>query len=513
MNKLTKLSFLFAGICFVSVVLVRFLIGDWVPFCWLALGLGIFFLAFGVFKDRAFFSEFMSMKTTKEGMSMGVLILMMFGVLIAVNFLGIRHYKTWDLSLSQSNTLSDQSVKLVKNLKSDLTAMFFYKKGVEGNEENRRMFRELIKKYQDQNDKVKLNFVEVNEQPDLAKEYGVDKGSGVSFLDYEGRRNRIEKIDEQEFTSALVKVTRSTTKTIYFTIGHGEKNIQENREALGLGSLRQMLESNRYTVKELAFSQNPEVPQDADVIFIAGPTQAFQDVELNALENYLKNGGNVFAAVESQTNTGLNKLFEKVGVQFANNYILNVVGTVMGKAVNQGPTMGAVFSAENQITKSFGRGEFTLFRTPQALLRGAVPEGVTIDELVKTTSDAMAFPSLKVQADGPTGAYVFVEEVTGRWPGVTAPDARPFTSIVAGDVDFLTNQMLYQNLNRDLVLNSVATLAKEEDLISITPKEPLATQMMLTDTKFMIFLFAFIIPLPLLLLGTSIGLYVRRRNA
>ncbi len=174
--------------------------------------------------------------------------------------------------------------------------------------------------------------------------------------------------------------------------------------------------------------------------------------------------------------------------------------------------MGVVFSSDNQITKSFGRGEMTLFRNPQGLLRGAVPPGVVIEELVKTTSEAMAFPSLKIQADGPIGSFVLVTQVKGKWPGAEQ-GAKEFNSIIAGDVDFLSNQMLYQNLNRDLVLNSIASLAKEEDLISITPKEAQATSLMLTETKFSLFLFGFVIPLPLLLLGASIGLYVRRRNA
>ncbi|MNL51037.1 hypothetical protein D3C87_1741030 [compost metagenome] len=121
----------------------------------------------------------------------------------------------------------------------------------------------------------------------------------------------------------------------------------------------------------------------------------------------------------------------------------------------------------------------------------------------------MAFNSLSVSAEGPQGIYTLVDEVTGTWPG----GDKPFAMIVAGDVDFLTNQLLYQNLNRDLVLNAIASLAKEENLISITPKEAQATQMFMTETKFGIFLFAFIIPLPILLLGISISLWMRRRNA
>lgn len=512
MSKLGKIAFLFSGISLVSMSITRYLLGDWVPFCWLALGFAVFFLVGGLVKDRAFFKEFFTMKTTKEGMSMGVLIVLMVAVLTIVNYLGVKYYRTWDFSSSQTNTLSDQSVQLLNGLDSDLKILFFYKKGVEGNDENRRLFRELVKKYQDQSSKVVLDFVEVNERPDVAKDYGVDKGSGVVFVDYKGRRNRIEKIDEQELTSALVKVTREQNKTIYFTIGHGEKNLNDNREGLGIGALKVMLENNRYTVKELALIQTPKIPQDADVVVVAGPVQEFQANEILALEEYLKTGGSVFLAVEPLNTVGLEKLVGKVGLKFENNYIFNVVETVMGKGINQGPAMGAVFSATNKITKSFGRGEVTMFRFPQGLRQENPPQGIVIDEIVKTPPNSVAFKSLNITGDAPEATYTLVDEVSGRWPGA-AEDAKPFTLIVAGDVDFLSNQMLYQNLNRDLVLNSIASLANEESLISITPKEAQATQMVMTEAKFGVFLFAFVIPLPLLLLGMSVGLYLRRRNA
>lgn len=512
MSKLGKISFLFSGISLVSASITRYLLGEWVPFCWVAFALAVFFLGLGLAKDRAFFKEFFSMKTTKEGMSMGTLILLMVAVLVIVNYLGVKHYKAWDFSTAQTNTLSEQSIKLVKSLDSDLKVLFFYKKGVEGNEENRRLFRDLIKKYQDQSNKVQLNFVEVNERPDLAKEYGVDKGSGVVFLDYKSRRNRIEKIDEQEFTSALVKVTREKNKTIYFTVGHGEKDLNDKQEGLGLGSLKMMLENNRYTVKELPLTQSAKIPEDADVIVVAGPVQGFQDFEISALEAYLKKGGSLFLAIESQNTVGLEKLVNPLGVYFENNYVLNVVDTVMGRGINQGPTMGAVFSESNKITKSFGRSEVTLFRYPQGLKKKDVPAGVVVDEIVKTTPNAIANDTMQIRGEGVEATYTLVNEITGRWPG--SDDKTPsFSVIVAGDVDFITNQMLYQNLNRDLLLNSIAALAKEENLISITPKDPQATKMFMTETKFGVFLFAFIIPLPILLLGASVGLWLRRRNA
>lgn len=515
MSKLGKISFLFAGLSLVSMTIIRSLIGEWVPFCWLALFMAIFFTGFMIFWDRKFFKEFITMKTTKEGMSMGVLIGLMLALLIVVNYLGVKHYATWDFSSAKSNSLSDQSVKIVKSLDADLKVLFFYKKGVEGNEENRRMFRELIKKYQDETKVIQLDFVEVNERPDLAKEYGVDKGSGVVFLDYKGRRNRIEKIDEQEFTSALVKVTRTKNKNIYFTVGHGEKDLEDAKEGLGLNALKVMLENNRYSVKTLPLIQSQKVPDDADVVVIAGPIQKFQDYEVVALEQYLKDGGSLFLALEPQNSADLEVLVKKMGLELQNNYIVNVVDTVLGRGISQGPTSASIFSPTNQITKGFGQSEVTMFRFPQAIKNIGAGEGLSVDELVRTSPNAEAFSALNLKGHGVAGSYALIDEVSGQWQQDPQgkPSAKKFAVILAGDVDFMTNQMLYQNLNRDLVLNSVAALAKEESLISISAKEPQATQLILTETKFAIFLFAFIIPFPILLLGVSIGLYVKRRNA
>ncbi|AHI05215.1 ABC-type transport system involved in gliding motility [Bdellovibrio bacteriovorus W] len=513
MTKIGKINFLISGISLVCMAIARYLIGEWVPFTWLCLAFAVITFIFGCFKERSFLKEFFSMKTTKEGMSMGTLIVLLIAILVIVNYLGVKYYKTWDFSSAQVNTLSPQSIQLIKGLDSDLKVYFFYKKGVEGNEENRRLFRELIKKYQDETTKIQLDFVEVNERPDLAQDFGVDKGSGVVFLDFKGRRSRIEKIDEQEFTSALVKVTRESVKTIYFTIGHGEPSLNETREGLGLGSLKSLLENNRYSVKDWAITQNPHIPQDADVIFVVGPTQGFQKFEIELLEKYLSAGGSLVLALESQSTVGLEALAEKVGLGFQNNFVFNVVETALGRAINQGPTVGAVFSESNKITKNFSRGEVTIFRFPQGISRkSAAPEGVIVDDIVRTTPSAVASNTRTATGgEGAEGSFTLVSEVTGVWP--QSKGDKNFSLIMAGDMDFLSNQMLYQNMNRDLVLNFTAALAKEENLISIIPKDPQATELFLTETKFNLFLFGFIIPLPLILLGTATGIWLRRRNA
>ncbi len=511
MQRLTKISFLFSILSFISMMLVRYLISAWVPYCWVALGLAGIFLAFALYFDRRFFADFLTMKTTKHGMNMGVLILLVFVFLGVVNFIAVRKYKTFDFSLSQVNTLSQQSIKLLKSLDGDLRVIFFYKKGVEGNDESRKQFRDLVKKYQDQSEKVKLEFVEVNERPDLASDFGVDKGSGVVFLVYHDRRNRIDKIDEQELSSALVKVTRESKKTIYLTSGHGEKNLDDAKEADGANALKLLLESNSYVVKTLAPSG--QIPADADLLIIAGPSQDFLDFELIALENYLKKGGSVLLALESQHGESFKKILARLGLELQNNYIWNLVETPLGRGLNQGPVMGSVFSQNSEITKSFGKDEVTLFIHPSSLRRlPEAPKSLAIDDLVRTSNSAVGYKTLEIRGEGAPGPFTLANTVKGRLSDADSK-APEMNVVVVGDAHFLDNQMLFKNLNRDLLLNSIAFLAKEEGLISISPKEPQKTELNLTQITFTFFIFGFVIPLPLLMLGMSVGLWAKRRSA
>jgi ABC-type uncharacterized transport system involved in gliding motility auxiliary subunit len=513
MSKLGKIYYLMAGISLVCFALFRFLLGTWVPFLWVCLGLLTLFLGLAWWKDRSFYRDFFSMKTTKQGMSMGGMIATTLVLLIAVNFIAVRKYKTFDFSAAKINTLSDQSVKLLGQLQDELKVLYFYQKGTEGVEENRHAFIEIMKKYQDQSSAVKLEFVDVNERPDLTEKYGVTKNNGIVFLEYKGRKSQIQKIDEQEITSALVKVTREKDKSIYITLGHGERDLEDGKEASGAQFLKQLLEGNRYTVKPLNLINSPKVPEDADVVMIVGPTQSFMDAEVTALENYLKAGGSLVIAVEPKIKHNLGRILADVGAVLKDNYLVNFMDTPIGRAVNPQGTAGSIFSPTQQITKPFGKSQVTVFRLPQEVGQAEkLPAGISAEALVRTSDKTMAFSDTKFQGEGKIGSYALAQIFTGHLAGVD--EKSPAMSVVLfGNSDFMSNQLLYQNLNRDLVLNTVASLVKEENLISISPKEVGITKMQITPTQFTMFVFAFILPLPLAFLALSIALWFRRRYA
>lgn len=513
MSKLSKLSFLFSGLSLICLLVARMVLGGWIHALWVPLGLFLLFLIFPLVKDGRFFAEFFTMKTTKRGLSMGTMILLVLAALVLVNVIAVRKYKTWDFSATKSNTLSEQSIQLIKSLDSDLKVTFFYKTGQEGMEENRRAFRELIKKYQDQSDRIRLDFVEINERPDLAADYGVNKGSGQVFLEYKGRRNRIDKIEEQEFTSALIKATQEKQKTVYYVTGHGEMDPEDAREAGGGNAFKQLLENNRYVFKTISLGSVAKIPDDADAVVVAGPQSGFVERELTILENYLKAGGSLWLALKSKKTGGLEKLLAKVGIIPENNYVLNVVFVPgQGTGVSNGPTEATQFSPTHPITKVFGRNDRVVMQLPMGLKQDKVPAGVTVEDIVRSPDGSMAFNTLEITKEGPTGTFAFVSAVKGRWPGLDEK-AKEFNLVVSGDSNFAANALLFQNLNRDLALNTVSFLAKEEGMISIAPRDPAVTKMSFTESKAFMYLWLFIIPLPLLMAAVAVGLGVRRRFA
>lgn len=510
MGSLAKICFTLSGLSLVSFGLVRFLLAMWVPFLWVALALFVLFMLIGFYLERSFFKEFFSMKTTKQGMSMGALIALVFIFLTAVNIIGVRKYKTFDFSLAQVNTLSPQSIQLVQNLKEDLKVIYFYKQGTEGVEQNRRSFIDLLKKYQDQSEKIKLEFVEINERPDLTEQYKVNQGTQTVIMVYQGRQSRIEKIEEQEITSAIVKVVRSTDKKIYFLSGHQELGIEAAKDGQSLALFKELLTSNRYQTVEHSFTKSTQVPQDADVLVIAGPKMNFLDVELKAIQDYLHCGGSLILALETGFKTGLEPLLKSIGVTAQNNYIATVLQTPMGTAVDPRFARGSVFSATNQITKPFSGNQFTVFRLPTALIKAKeIPAGIVVDEVVKTNESVMGFNDTKFDKEGTKGPYTLAVTAVGKLPNSNAQ--AEFRMLIVGDSDFLNDQYLYQNLNRDLALNAISYLAKEENMISITPKEVQTSELNLTPTGFTLFIFGLIIPLPLVFFISSGVLWYRRR--
>lgn len=516
MSQKGRLALAVAVFCFLCLGGLYFALRVWMPFMWGFLISSVLAFLTWVFYDRKILIEFFSLKTTKYGIDMGAIIFLSVLFIAVLNFVGARHTKTFDFSANQMNSLSDQSKKLASALQADFVVKFFYKYGADQVENNKKAFRDLVKKYQDVNSKIQLEFVEMNEKAKLTQEYGATKGSGEAFIEYKGNKNRIENYTEQDLTNAIIKVTRTNKKIIYFLEGHGERSIDDEKDEASLFGFKQLLEKNSYVIKKLSLISTPEVPQEADTVVIAAPTQSFQEHEVKAIESYLVRGGSVLVTLSTaKVPTGLQKIMTAVGLDIESFYVFNVFNTPMGQVVNsQSPTVAVVYSPLSEITKVFGPNQMTVFRQPHPLKDLTRNEKIKLEYIVKTPESSVALKDLdSSDYTGKPQSYNLAAEIKGFY----GTGEKEFSMVVISDINFMTNILLYQNLNRDLALNSVSALAKDLDLVSVTPKETMATKMLLSPPEFnQFFKFTVVglfLPLPFLFMIIALVLWYKRRHA
>lgn len=491
---------------------LRLLLGlDWMQL-WMPPAVCFGLMVAAVVKDIDFFKEFMSMRTTKHGLNMGTLILLVLVLLFGVNFLLFRHNPKIDLTTEKLNTLSDQSKKIVQSLDSDLEVRAFFTSRSEDDEREKARFKAVIQLFEDESHKVKVSFVDPNRRPDLKKEFNVEASGSVVFS-YKGKNTTVTDFTEEIITNALIKVTRDRNKVIAFMQGHGEVDLASDKADGGL-SFKKMLEDTSYEVRSFSFVQTGALPTDADLIVVAGPKQPLLKPEVDALLEYAKKGGNLLLAADPGRPHNFKDFAKNFGVEFHDDYVLDQVGQLIGASAAL--AIGLEYSQTSEMTKGFQGNMMTGFQLAGRFTKlPTVPPTLRIDEVVKTGPASFAKKSIegKVQFDpknDPKGPHAILVSVEGK---LQESSAKEFRSVLAADSDIFTNQLLNFQLNRSLIGNAVAFLAKDQDLISIRPKEPKGSRVTITETQLMLFKLLVMIPLPIILFVTSLVIWLRRRGA
>ena len=95
---------------------------------------------------------------------------------------------------------------------------------------------------------------------------------------------------EQDLTNALIKAMSTMERKVYFLQGHGEKEPNKT-ERDGYSASAASLRRDNYMVERLVLAQMKDVPDDATVVLIAGPTTDILPTEAEALRRYLAKRG------------------------------------------------------------------------------------------------------------------------------------------------------------------------------------------------------------------------------
>ena len=483
-------------------------------------------------------------RETKLGAMMSISVAAVLAILIGINWAVTRRDKRWDLTASASYTLSDQTVKVLTNLKSPVKVLVFDTPG------GFQRFRDSLTMYSTASPNLQVEYVDMDREPARAREYAI-ASPGTVVMEYDGRREKVMSEREQDLTNNLIKVTTGRQVKAYFVQGHGEKDILGN-DRPGYASVVEALKRDNYTVDKIVLAQSAAgVPADASVLIIAGPTADYLKPEVDAIRTYLRKGGKALFMLDppvgesARTTPTLEALLKEWGITVGHDVVIDASG--MGQLLGTDASVPVVANyPQHDVTQNFDL--LTAFPLAQSVAGTAGTElGMALTENVINTSDrSWSEADVKSLA---TGGKVSLDEAAGdhRGPitialslGMDAPDASPSAPagasgdkpadgakpgekpadapkkpqmriMVVGDSDFASNAAAGIQGNADLFVNMNNWLTQQEDLISIHPRDAGDRRVTMTADQQRRVLWLSLLFIPGLILGLGVYSWWQRR--
>jgi len=457
-----------------------------------------------------------------------------------ISVINVRHYRRADLTERGTYTLDKRTADMLDNVKKPLRIIgtMVQNPNPAGQEMFNNVIRgrasEMLEEYANHSrfvDYIPLNpYADPEARAKLEAELNLEILRDSVIFEYEGKNKVIEFTElvaqspfpgmaappmfkgEEAFTGALQSLVEGKTTKIYFVVGHGEKDLEEyDRD--GISSLAEQVRGDNCDVKPCEL---PELPDDCDVLVIAGPKKPFAEAEIDALRTYLteKNGGLIVLldpAVGETMSSGLESFLRTQGIVVETDQAL----VAPSSALRLGPRGIEMGWSIEIATTHYGGGMGPMGGPPHAIVRdmknirsafllacpvspaagpampggyGQPPRGDPYaSELVKTSErvfakagvDPAALDDLRVDDKADRAGPLTIAVARGKTdeqppPMMRGPMGPPPAGrlVVFGDSDFVTNTYLDRGVtgNGTLFRNSVAWLARKEYKIGIPPR-------------------------------------------
>lgn len=414
-------------------------------------------------------------------------------ILGMLGFLATRYPQRFDWSEAGVHTLSDQSQKVLAALEGDVSVLALVSKVDE------QPVRELLDKYAYVSPRFRVEYADPNVRPGLLEQYGItpdELGKGLVRIAIGDESVKVTELDEEKITNAMVKLTRTGEKIVYFLEGHGERAIEgeEGKARDGYARAAEALHNENYSVSPLLLASTGEVPADADAVVMAGVRRPLLDVERQALEAYLARGGSLFVGIDPRVRGDLVQQLDAWGVVLGDDVVIDRTLALFGRAMTP---FAASYDPGHEITR--GLRDPSLFHEVRSVkAKAGFSEIVfTGDGSWGETDLALLDSEGKVAQDDVDLAGPVPVAVAGRptLPGDGAPPAPAEGEeaaaakddprlVVFGDADFAANEFLDAYSNRNLFVNSVNWLLGDVEAISIRPSQSRASRFELSAEQF-----------------------------
>ncbi len=520
------LGFIALICCFVTIACV--FLKAWLPFGFF---LFISLITFGIFiKFRSF--ELKNLFTSRQlryGVNVTVSLMGIIGIAVFINIIvSQRIDKSIDISKYKHYSISEQSKQILKNLNREINVIAFFR---DTNPE-RSLVQEQLETYQRESKLINVVFKNPDLQIDLKEKYDI-RIDGTTVFDSGDRFERVTIVNEQAFTTAILKLIQDKTQKVYFLTGHGEHGI-DGSSNFRYSQVKLELEKVNYTTHQLTLLKETRVPEDCDVLVIAGPKKPIKTQEIRMIDRYLKNDGKLLLLLDPSINTvedihsGLVTLMQKWGVKIGNDFVIDRQHFYVFSEGSIGLNLNFIY---HEITQHYVNETI-----PFIYCRSVSPSDENQDKLsVKTilqTKSALGISWAETERDedgafssngytpntdlpGPVSVGVIVEEKNDAVRSNS--DTTPTRIVIIGDSDFATDA-IFATDNPDVpayapfISSIINWLSYDEELITIdkpNPKSEILRMMDDNQKRVVQVISVFLLPILIFIAGLVVWWYRR----
>ncbi len=440
--------------------------------------------------------RFSTRRSTRLGFNSILMVSLFAAILVILNFLAARHSVRWDLSETQRFTLAAQTHEVLRGLAQDVKITVF----VKGTGQAFDTYRDLLGSYRQASPRLTVEFIDPERRPAVTRQYGITRPN-TAVLESGSRSTRVTVPSEAELTAALLRISKDTKKRVVFLDGHGERNIHsETREGYSLAT--DALVHQGYEVDTLTLLQESRVPSQVSVLVIAGPSRTITEAEQKRIADYVAGGGRLLILLDPQSRAHIDGLLGQWGVEAGKGALVDMQDRL----------------AQGDLTSLMVR-TFTEHEITQDLNELSIPvlfpvsRHLTFDEengkawnfvpLARTSTRSWAETDIEAlnsrvisfnEGEDVRGPLPFAAVLT---PKEVAEDGKPQAAVVVvGNSAFASNVYVNFPGNTDFLLHTVAWLAEEHELLSITPKDPGFRPFVASPTQQRILLYTQVLLLP-----------------
>jgi gliding motility-associatede transport system auxiliary component len=456
-------------------------------------------------------TELLKARQTRYVAYATVYVLVVLTAVVIANFLANRHDKSYDATANKRYSLSEQTAKIVKGLKQDATITYF--------DQSTRFPRakDLLGEYSNLSPKIHVDYVDPDKKPQETREAGVTN-YGTAIVQVGASKEEAKSFTEEGITGAIIRTLKHTTRTVCFVAGSGEHQIDDS-DRNGYSKFKDLLGKDNYVAKSIDLLQKAEVPGDCTVLVVGGPTRDYQQPEVDAIKQYVEDGGRAFFMLDpplkigramTADNDAFAALLQSWGVTPEKDLILDL--NPIGQLLGVGPQVALVRNYDSHAIVEGMKGTATGFPLSRSL---DVKNGdkTSVQKLFDSSDTSLATSNLGSPAVDPRdpknkkGPLTIAAAATYN----TGKQDSQGRFVVVGSSSWAANSFITFNGNSDLALNAVDWLSSDEDLISIRPKEQEDRRITMTRSQRNLVTITSQFLLPLLVVVVGVSVWWKRR--